>query len=171
MTRRDPPREKRDKKHKNAARKPKKKREHRQEILRNKKAFHDYLILERLEAGLVLRGSEVKSLRERHVAFADSFVRIQREEAWLMGLQILPYANCSHFRPDPTRKRKLLLNRREIDKLHRKATQAGHTIVPLCLYFKDGLAKVEIALVKGKRQHDKREVLKKRDAEREMRAS
>jgi SsrA-binding protein len=119
-------------------------------VATNKKAFHDYAILEKYEAGIVLTGSEVKSLREGECNLKDSFVMIEDGEAWLYNCYIAPYKPAAKFGHDPTRKRKLLLHKKEILKLMGKVKEKGLTIVPLRVYFKNGKAKVEIALVKGK---------------------
>jgi len=138
-------------------------------IARNRKAFHDYFINETLEAGLVLVGSEIKSIRAGRVNLRDSFVTFRNGEAWLIGTHIAGYAQASYQDHDPRRDRKLLLNRREIDRWRGKAEQKGFTIVPLRLYLKNNRAKVEIGLAKGKRSYDKREAIAKRDSERQMR--
>ena len=138
-------------------------------VARNKKAFHDYEILNKYEAGIVLEGSEVKALRAGRVNLKDSYVRIIKGEPFLLNAHIsyLDHTN-PHFKPDERRARKLLLHRKEIDKLIGKTTQDGLTIVPLSIYFNDrNLAKVEIALAKGKKLHDKRQALKEKDAKRE----
>ena len=138
-------------------------------VARNKKAFHDYEILERLEAGISLMGSEVKALRAGRVNLKDSFVKIIRGEAFLMNAHI-SYTDTTnpHFKPDETRPRKLLLHRKEIDKLEGKLSREGLTIVPLSIYFnRKNIAKVQIALARGKKVHDKRETLKKKEADRE----
>jgi len=138
-------------------------------VARNKKAFHDYEVLERYEAGIELKGSEVKALRAGRVNLKDSFVKIIKNEAFLMNAHI-SYTDTTnpHFKPDETRPRKLLLHRKEIDKLIGKTTRDGLTIVPLSIYFnKKNFAKVEIALAKGKKLHDKRETLKRKEADRE----
>ncbi len=140
-------------------------------VARNKKAFHDYEILERYEAGIELKGSEVKSLRAGRVNLKDSFVRIIRNEAFLMNAHI-SYTDTTnpHFKPDERRPRKLLLHRKEIDKLMGKTSKEGLTIVPLSIYFnRKNFAKVEIALAKGKKLHDKRETLKRKEADKEAR--
>ncbi len=140
-------------------------------VARNKKAFHDYEILERYEAGIELKGSEVKALRAGRVNLKDSFVRIIRNEAFLMNAHI-SYTDTTnpHFKPDERRPRKLLLHRKEIDKLMGKTSKEGLTIVPLSIYFnRKNFAKVEIALAKGKKLHDKRETLKRKEADREAR--
>ncbi|NLG50465.1 MAG: SsrA-binding protein SmpB [Chloroflexi bacterium] len=138
-------------------------------IASNRKAYHDYFIDETLEAGLVLVGSEIKSIRAGRVNLRDSYVTIRNGEAWLIGTHIAGYAEASYQDHDPNRDRKLLLHRREIDRWLGKAEQKGYTIVPLKLYLKDNRAKVEIGLARGKRQYDKRETIAKRDSERDMR--
>jgi len=138
-------------------------------VARNKKAFHDYEILDKFEAGIVLEGSEVKALREGRVNLKDSYVRIIKGEPFLLNAHIafLDHTN-PHFKPDSRRARKLLLHKKEIDKLIGKTSKDGLTIVPLSIYFNHkNLAKVQIALAKGKKLHDKRETLKAKDAKRE----
>jgi SsrA-binding protein len=137
-------------------------------ITTNKKAFHDYQILEKLEAGLVLKGSEVKSMREGRCNLKDSYARIINGEAWLIGFKISSYKNASYQDHDPERQRKLLLHRDEIKRLHRKVQEKGITLIPLRLYFKNGVAKVEIGLATGKREYDKRQDIARRDQEREL---
>ena len=137
-------------------------------IARNRKAFHNFEILDKWEAGIELRGTEVKSLRDSQVQMADSYARIEEDEIYLVGLHISPYDKTAYDNHEPTRKRKLLLHRREIKRLTVKVNERGLTLVPLSLYFKRGLAKVELGLVRGKRQHDKREDIKKRDHQRQM---
>ena len=139
----------------------------RQVIANNKKARHDYTILDVYEAGLVLTGTEVKSLREGKASLVDGFAVFYRDELWLEQVYIPEYLNGSWTNHAGRRRRKLLLHRDEIDKLVAKADQAGYTIVPLSLYFKDGRAKVEIALAKGKKLHDKRQTLRERQDRRE----
>ena len=136
-------------------------------IVRNKRAWHNYKILEKMEAGIQLLGSEVKSLREGKVSLADSFARIDKEEVFLYNMHISPYSH-STGKEDPTRSRKLLLHRREIAALLGKAAK-GLSLIPLSLYFKRGRVKVELALAIGKREFDKREAIRKREAEREIR--
>ena len=136
-------------------------------IAQNKKARHDYHIEDTYEAGLVLQGTEVKSLRMGRASLVDGFVDIDRGEAWLHGVHIPEYAQGTWTNHAARRKRKLLLNRAEIDKIERKTSEKGYTIVPLSLYFKDGRAKVEIALGKGKKHWDKRESLRERQDNRE----
>ena len=137
-------------------------------IARNPRARHDYHLLETWEAGLVLTGTEVKSLREGKASLGESYAHVQRGEVWLDGLTISPYTHGSYNNPPPTRSRKLLLHKREIRKLIGATTQQGLTLIPLELYFKDGVAKVAIALAKAKKLHDKREDLKRRAAQREL---
>ncbi len=134
----------------------------------NRKARHDFEIGERFEAGLMLVGSEVKSLRDGKANLKDSFARMQSGEVWLHNLHISPYDAASQFGHEPLRSRKLLLNRREIDKLDGKVKERGLTLIPLRLYFKKGRAKVEIALARGKKRHDKRESIREREATREV---
>ncbi len=138
-------------------------------IARNKKAGFDYEIIETYEAGLVLTGSEVKSLRNRDVSINGAFARMRNGELYLLGANIKPYAQATIENHDPTRPRKLLLHKRELARLTGKMAERGLTLVPLRLYWKRGYAKVLLGLARGKRQHDKREDIRKRDAEREMR--
>jgi SsrA-binding protein len=137
-------------------------------IVRNRKARHEYEVLETWEAGLVLQGTEVKALRQGRANLQDSFARIDRGEMWLHNLHISPYEQGNRFNHEPLRARKLLLHRDELRKLVGKVEQKGLTLVPLDLHFRRGKAKATIALVRGKKLHDKREDLKKRDAEREV---
>ena len=140
-------------------------------IATNRRARRDYDILETVEAGLVLRGAEVKSLREAHVQFADANGWIRDGEAWLLGLHIAPYSHAqgNAFAPDPDRERKLLLRRDEILRLKARLDQDRLALVPLALYFKDGRVKVELGLGRGRKRYDKRQVLAKRDADLEAR--
>lgn len=140
----------------------------RRSVARNRKAFHDFHILERLEAGISLVGTEVKSLRGGHLTLTGSHVRILDGEAWLFGAQIPEYHHGNRMNHDPLRKRKLLLHAREIRKLEQAVRQQGLTIVPLEVYFQGPRVKVEIALVRGKRQADKRQDMAKRDAQRDV---
>jgi SsrA-binding protein len=142
--------------------------EGRQSIARNPKATHDYHILETWEAGLVLSGTEVKSLRTGKASIKEGFARIQRGEVFLEGVNITPYEQGNRYNHDPVRTRKLLLHRREIERMIGAVEQQGLTLVPLELYFKRGHAKVALALGRGKKQHDKREAAKRRVAEREV---
>lgn len=136
-------------------------------VLTNRKARHDYTILDVWEAGIVLVGSEVKSLREHHANLQDAYARVDEGEVWLNGMHILPYA-FSRAEVDPVRRRKLLLNSHEIDEIDRKTKERGLTIVPLKVYFKDGRVKIEIGLAKGKKNYDKRHALAAQDAKRDM---
>ena len=137
-------------------------------VARNKKALHDYHIVDTYEAGVVLAGPEVKSIRAGKVSLTEAYARIDGNEAWLYGLHISPYDPASLWNVDPTRNRKLLLHRREIRRLIGATQQEGFTLVPLELYLKDGMVKVGLALARGKKLFDKRDDMKKRDAEREM---
>ncbi|ALV50472.1 SsrA-binding protein SmpB [Streptomyces althioticus] len=136
-------------------------------IAQNKKARHDYLIIDTYEAGLVLTGTEVKSLRQGRASLADGFVQLDGNEAWLHNVHVPEYSQGTWTNHSARRKRKLLLHREEIDKLEAKSQETGHTIVPLALYFKDGRAKVEIALAKGKKEYDKRQTLREKQDRRE----
>jgi SsrA-binding protein len=138
-------------------------------ICRNRRAFHEYDISDTLECGLVLTGTEVKSLRAGHASLEDAYAKIDAGEVWLIGSDIPEYDKGSYFNHKPKRPRKLLLHRREIDKFAGKASQRGFTLVPLRMYFKEGLAKVEVAVARGKQLHDKREAQKKSDADKEIR--
>ncbi len=142
-------------------------------IAKNKKAFFDYEILEKYEAGIVLEGSEVKAIRQGRVNLKDSFVRIIKGEPFLLNAHISHLDTTNpYFKPDERRARKLLLHKKEIDKLLGKVTKEGLTIVPLSIYLNHkNLVKVEIALAKGKKLHDKRETIKRREADREARAA
>jgi SsrA-binding protein len=137
-------------------------------ICRNRRATHDYVVLDRIECGIVLVGTEVKSLREGFGNLEDAYARIDDGEVWLIGAEIPEYLFGNRLNHKPKRPRKLLLHRREIAKFAGKASEKGLTLVPLRMYFKDGKAKVELAVAKGKQTHDKRESLKKSDAKREM---
>ncbi|GAB3255687.1 SsrA-binding protein SmpB [Nocardioides dilutus] len=137
-------------------------------IAQNKKARHDYLVEDVFEAGLVLQGTEVKSLRQGRASLVDGFVDIDNGEAWLHGVHIPEYSQGTWTNHSARRKRKLLLNRAEIDKIQRRVTEKGLTVIPLSLYFLDGRAKVEIALAKGKKSWDKRHSLAERQANREV---
>ncbi len=137
-------------------------------VATNRKAYHDYHILETYEAGIALVGTEVKSLREAKCNLKDSYATIKNGEIFLLNTHISPYSHGTAFNHDPRRPRKLLLHRREIDKLSGKIKEKGLTLVPLKIYFKRGHAKVELGLVKGKHVYDKRKDIAKRDMEREM---
>ena len=136
-------------------------------IARNRKAHHDYLIEDTFEAGMVLSGTEVKSLRAGRASLVDGFATVRDGEVWLEGVHIAEYTEGTWNNHAPRRRRKLLLNRQEIAKLVQKTKESGHTIVPLSMYFKDGYAKVEIALAKGKRTYDKRQTQRAKQDERE----
>jgi len=134
----------------------------------NKKAFHEYFIEEKYEAGVVLVGTEVKSIRQGKVNLKDSYVNIKDGEAFVYNMHISPYEKGNIYNVDPLRVRKLLLNKREIRKLVGLITLKGYSIIPLSLYLKNGLVKMEISVAKGKKNYDKREVLAKKDAERRI---
>jgi SsrA-binding protein len=135
-------------------------------VATNRKARHDYHILETLEAGIALHGSEVKSLRLGRGSLRDSYARVDRDELFLYNMHISPYDQGSHFKPDPKRTRKLLMHKREIRRLAGKTTERGLTLVPLRLYFARGKAKVELALGRGKRAYDRRDDIQRREADR-----
>lgn len=137
-------------------------------IARNKRARHEYQILDTWEAGLVLTGPEVKSLRAGRASLAEAFARVERGEVWLHDLHISPYDPASQWNADPVRPRKVLLHRREIRRLIGGVQEKGLTLVPLELYFRRGFAKVTLALARGKKLYDKRETMKRRTAEREV---
>ena len=137
-------------------------------ICNNKKAYHDYFIEEKLEAGIVLQGTEVKSLREGNANLTDSFMTVRNGEAFLHNLHISPYSFGSRQNHQVDRNRKLLLHRKQIERMYGRIREQGYSAIPLRLYFKDGLVKVEVGLAKGKKLHDKREDMKKKDSQREM---
>lgn len=134
----------------------------------NRKAFHDYFIEETHEAGIVLTGTEIKSVRAGRVNLRDAYAQIQNGELWLLNVHISPYDPGSRYNVDPYRRRKLLLHRREINRLMGRVQEKGLTLVPLRLYLKRNRAKVELALVRGKRQYDKRASIAKRESDREI---
>lgn len=138
-------------------------------ICRNRRAFHDYEILDRLECGVVLTGTEVKSLRAGGSSLEDAYAKIDHGEVWMIGSDIPEYGMGNRMNHKPKRSRKLLLHRQEIAKFAGGASERGFTLVPLRMYFKEGRAKVELAIAKGKQLHDKRQSLKKADAQREIR--
>ena len=138
-------------------------------VASNRKARHEYEILETLEAGIVLRGPEVKSVREGKIGFQDAFARVDRGELWLHSLHISPYEQANRYNEDPLRTRKLLARKDEIRRLVGKVEEKGLTLVPLQLYFKRGYAKVTLGLARGRKLHDKREKLKRQTQEREAR--
>ena len=135
-------------------------------VAKNRKARHEYFLLDTLEAGIVLQGSEIKSIRAGQVSIQEAYVRVDGEEAWLVDAHIAPYKQASIFGHEPRRDRKLLLHKREIGKLFDEVRKKGLTIIPTMIYLKAGRAKVEIALARGKRQYDKRQALAERDAKR-----
>ncbi len=140
-------------------------------IADNRKAFHDYHVLDSWEAGVVLLGTEVKAIREGRVNLRDSYARIDRGEVWLMNVHISPYSHTGYSHHEERRQRKLLMHQHEIRKLTGRVVEKGLTLVPLQMYFKDGRVKVQLALVKGKQLHDKRETIRKREVDRETRAA
>ena len=137
----------------------------------NRKAFFDYHILETFEAGIALLGTEVKGIREGRANLRDSYARVEQGEGWLYNVHINPYSHRGSSDHEPTRKRKLLLHRREVRKLIGKTVERGMTLVPLRMYFKNGRVKLALALAKGKQAHDKRDAIKKREVDRETRAA
>ena len=137
--------------------------------IKNKKAYFDYFIIEEIEAGIVLTGTEIKSVRGNHVQLKDSFVRIKDNEAYVLNMNISKYKEANQFNHEEDRTRKLLLHKKEIKKLKEKTQVEGMSIIPLKIYIKDDHAKLLIGLVKGKKLYDKRETIKKRDLEREAR--
>jgi SsrA-binding protein len=137
-------------------------------VATNRRARHEYEILETFEAGLVLRGTEVKSLRDGQVNFKDSYATIRNGEAWLRGCHISPYSHGTDANHEPERDRKLLLHKREITRIVGKTAEKGLTVVPLKIYFKGGRIKIEIGLARGKKLHDKRATLRERETKREM---
>ncbi|MBO4908120.1 MAG: SsrA-binding protein SmpB [Lachnospiraceae bacterium] len=142
-------------------------KEHTKLIANNKKAFHDYFIEEQYECGIVLVGTEVKSLRMGKCSIKEAWVRIDKGELWIMGMNISPYDKGNIFNVDPMRVRKLLVHRSEINKLDARVAREGYTLVPLDVYFSKGRAKVKIGLAKGKKNYDKRETIAKKDRARE----
>ena len=141
------------------------------ELAHNRRAAYDYSIEERLEAGVALTGTEIKSLRAGHVNLRDGFVRIEDGQAWLRGVHISPWTHSGHDNHEPLRSRKLLLHKNEIAFLERGVAAKGYTVVPLRIYTKNGRAKIELGLARGKRRYEKRQVIKEREATREMDAA
>ncbi|HEX7021315.1 MAG TPA: SsrA-binding protein SmpB [Trueperaceae bacterium] len=137
-------------------------------MIRNRRASHDYELLETFEAGIVLTGSEIKSLRQGGATLGEAFARVRDGEVWLEGMHIPPYAEASYNNHEPLRSRKLLLNRREIEEIRKGLERQGLTLVPTKLYYKDGWAKVQVALARGKKLYDKRRDQAKKDAQRQM---
>jgi SsrA-binding protein len=142
--------------------------EKQRDVAVNRRAYHDYFIDEKLEAGIMLTGPEVKSMRNGRTNLRDGFVRIDGNEAWLENVHISPYAEANLMNQEPMRARKLLLHRKEISSLIGKVRQKGYTLIPLRVYFSRNHAKVEVGLARGKRQYDKREAMAERDAKREI---
>ena len=140
-------------------------------IAENRKAFHDYHLLETFEAGIVLLGTEVKAIREGRVNLRDSFARVEDGEVFLYNVNISPYSHRGYADHEPLRRRKLLLHRDEIRKLIGKTVEKGMTLVPVRMYFKNGRVKVAVSLAKGKKEYDKRETIKRRETDRETRAA
>lgn len=134
---------------------------------KNRRAWHDYFIEDQLECGIVLSGTEVKSLKSHHFNFVDSYVEITGGQMWLKGFQITPWSHGNLFNHDPVQNRRLLAHRKEIEKWRKKVDERGYTLVPLSVYVKNGLIKLEVGLCKGKKTHDKRDSIKARDLDRE----
>ena len=137
-------------------------------VAQNRRARHDYEILDTLEAGIVLTGTEVKSLRTGKASLAEAYATVDNDEAWVRQLHIPPYEQGNRWNSDPVRPRKLLLHRHEIETLNEAVAQKGHTLIPLRLYFSNGLAKLLIGVARGRKTHDKRHAIAERDARREM---
>jgi SsrA-binding protein len=137
-------------------------------LAQNRKAYHDYFIEDTMEAGIVLVGTEIKSIRRGSANLRDAYAQVENGEVWLHNMHVSPYEQGNRFNHDPTRSRKLLLHKAEIAKLIGASREKGYTIVPTKLYLRNGFCKVELGLAKGKKLHDKREAMKKRDAQREI---
>ena len=137
-------------------------------IVMNRKAHHEYDIVDRIEAGIVLAGSEVKSMRDGRANLTDAYAHVVKGEVWLTGMHVSPYKEATDQNHEPLRERKLLLHRNEIKKLARRAEEKGFTLIPLRLYFKNGKVKVELGVARGKRQYDKKQAIAQRDAKRDM---
>jgi SsrA-binding protein len=137
-------------------------------VATNRKAGFEYFLFERFEAGLELRGSEIKSIRSGQISLAESYIRVDEKQAWLIEAHIAPYIQANRYNHDPKRPRRLLLHAKEIHELWDTVRQKGVTVVPIRVYLKNGRAKLEIAIAKGKKLHDKRQAIAQRDAEREM---
>lgn len=137
-------------------------------LARNRRAFHEYTVEEKIEVGIVLQGTEVKSMRRGKFSFADAYGRVKEGELWLVGLHISEYTHGNLFNHDPVRNRKLLCHGEEIDRLRRRVEEKGFTLVPLEFYLKQGLIKLELGICRGKKLYDKRESLKEKDQKREM---
>ena len=143
-------------------------KEHIKRVAENRRARHDYFLEDKLEAGIALTGTEIKSVRQGRVQFKDAYVSIRNGEAWIKAMHISPYRQGNIFNVDETRDRKLLLHKHEIRKLYDKVRLKGYTLIPVCMYLKGGRAKMEIATARGKDLYDKRQTSKNRDAAREM---
>jgi SsrA-binding protein len=139
-----------------------------QQVASNRKAFHDFEVLQRVEAGISLTGTEIKSIRANGASIREAYARPLNGEMWLYGAHIAPYEAGSHMNHEPTRPRRLLLHKKEIHELARAMNERGLSVVPLNMYLKRGLAKVELGLVRGRKQYDKRQAIAKRDAERDI---
>ena len=137
-------------------------------VATNRKARHEYFVLDQLEVGIALEGAEVKSFRNHSVSVAEAYARIEEGEQWLHGMYVAPYEAAGAWSPPPRRPRKLLAHRREIRRLAQRTRERGHTLVPLRVYFRDGRAKIALGVCKGKRQYDKREAIKRRDEQRDL---
>jgi len=137
-------------------------------IAQNRRARHDYDIVERFEAGIVLRGTEIKSVREHNVQLVGAYARVRDGELWLQDMHIAPYSHTGYTRHEPQRERKLLLHRREIRRVRELLEEKGLTLIPLSLYLKRGKAKIELGVARGRKQYDRREAIKERDQSREM---
>jgi SsrA-binding protein len=137
-------------------------------IASNRKARYDYEIIDSLEAGIVLKGSEVKSLREGKANLSDAYARVVRNEVWVIGMHISSYKQANFEKIDPLRDRKLLLHKNEIKRLYKKINEKGMTLIPLDLYFKNNIAKIELAIARGKRKYDKKEAIALKDAKRDL---
>ena len=142
-------------------------------LARNRRALHEYEVIDRIEVGIALVGTEVKSMRAKHLSFSDAYARVRSGELWLIGLHVNEYHHGTRYNHQPTRDRKLLAHAEEIDRLRRRVEEKGFTLIPLEFYLKQGKVKVDLGVCRGKKLHDKRESLKRkaqlRDAEREMR--
>lgn len=144
-------------------------KEERSYISKNRKAYHDYFVEDRVEAGIALTGTEVKSLRENSTQLRDCFIVIRKGEAWLNGVHISPYSSGSYFNVDPERRRKLLLHKKQIEKLAQQADRKGYSLIPLSMYFNEkNIVKVEVGVCRGKKSYDKRASIKERDVKREI---
>ena len=135
----------------------------------NRKAYHNYAIIESMEAGIMLAGTEIKSIRNRHVSLDDAFARIDGDEVFLYNMHVNPYEQGGRWNLEPTRPRKLLLHRQQIERLRGKVSQRGYALIPLRLYLKHGLAKIDLAVGKGRQSYEKRDVIQKREVERDLR--